>query len=90
MYGRPTKLIAYPQISRVGHAAQMPTLATGTNVPMLEEQTLAPGGDVVLASAKVAQPGLVGTVKAKLDRLPPWVLYAAVGFGLIYASRRMR
>ena len=90
MYGRPTKLIAYPQISRIGHAAQMPTLATGTNVPMLEEQTLAPGGDVVLASAQVAQPGLLGSIKELISRIPPWVLYAGVGVGLIYASRRMR
>lgn len=88
MYGRPTKLIAYPQISRVGHAAQMPTLATGTNVPMLEEQTLAPGGDVVLASAQVAQPGLLGSAMEFVRRNPAWMLALAAAFGLIYAGRR--
>jgi hypothetical protein len=80
MHGVPTRVFRRPEYLQ----------APVDMGPAPGSEALLPMDDVMLASAQMDQPGLVGTVKAQLDRLPPWVLYAAVGFGLIYASRRMR
>ena len=87
MHGVPARVFRRPEYLQA--PVDMGPMAVDMG-PAPGSEALLPMDDVMLASAQMDQPGLVGTVKAQLDRLPPWVLYAAVGFGLIYASRRMR
>ncbi|MCH9834653.1 hypothetical protein K0U83_03280 [bacterium] len=82
MYGAPTNLkyMSYSNVSRVGRSPHMPTVMSSPGLPMGHEMPSAPGNDVMFTSAMDSKPGL-------LDRFPSWWPLAALGVGLVVASR---